>query len=80
MENLTTGEKVLTGECALEANGIAKVGALPDVKCGFYLIRWKTENEEGMNHFVCNIGENWTYEKYKACMEKAGFYNEFEGF
>lgn len=80
VENLTTGETVLTGECALEANGIAKVGELPNVKCGFYLIRWTTENGEGCNHFVCNIGDDWTYEQYKTCMEKAGFYNEFEGF
>ena len=80
VENLVTGEKVLAGTCAVEANGIAKVADLPDVKGGFYLIRWNTEKGEGVNHFVCNIGEGWTYEAYKACMQKAGFYDEFEGF
>lgn len=80
VENLVTGEKLLTGTCAVEANGIVKVADLLDVKGGFYLICWKTEKGEGVNHFVCNIGEGWTYEAYKACMQKAGFYDEFEGF
>ncbi|MBR2623068.1 MAG: hypothetical protein IKD15_02450, partial [Clostridia bacterium] len=80
VENLVTGETLCSGECSLDANGIAKVASLPEIKGGFYLIRWKTEQAEGVNHFVCNIGEGWTYEQYKACMEKAGFYNEFEGF
>ena len=53
---------------------------LPDIKGAFYAIRWKTDTEEGLNHFVCNIGEGWMYEAYKACMEKLGFYDEFEGF
>ena len=64
----------------MEANGIAKAADLPEIKGGFYLIRWKTEQGEGVNHFVCNIGEGWTYDMYKACMQKAGFYDEFEGF
>ena len=80
VENLATGEMIASGACTVEANGIAKAADLPDTKGGFYLIRWKTEQGEGVNHFVCNIGEGWTYETYKACMEKAGFYDEFEGF
>lgn len=80
VENLVTGEIVCTGKCAIEANGIAKVAELPDVKGAFYLIRWKTEAGEGCNHFVCSIGDGWTYEAYKSCMQKAGFYDEFEGF
>ena len=80
VENLATGEMVAQGTCTVGANGIAKAADLPDAKGGFYLIRWKTEQGEGVNHFVCNIGEGWTYESYKTCMQKAGFYDEFEGF
>ena len=80
VENLATGEMVASGTCTVKANEIVKAADLPDAKGGFYLIRWKTEQGEGVNHFVCNIGEGWTYETYKACMEKAGFYDEFEGF
>lgn len=80
VENLATGESVLSGVCTVEANGIVKAAELPNAKGGFYLIRWKTTQGEGVNHFTCNIGEDWTYEAYKACMEKAGFYDEFEGF
>ena len=80
VENLATGKKVTEGKCTVEANGIAKAADLPEIKGGFYLIRWKTAMGEGVNHFVCHIGEGWTYEMYKACMDKAGFYDEFEGF
>ena len=80
VENLATGEKIAEGKCTVGANGIVKAADLPEEKCGFYLIRWKTEEGEGVNHFVCNIGDGWTYDMYKACMQKAGFYDEFEGF
>lgn len=49
-------------------------------KNGFYLIRWTSTEGKGVNHFVCNIGDGWTWEAYKNCMQKAGFYDEFEGF
>ena len=78
--DLVSGETLANGTLAVEANGIMCAASLPELKGGFYLIRWNTETESGVNHFVCNIGEGWTYEKYKECMEKAGFYNEFEGF
>ena len=63
-----------------EANGKVTAAKLPEKKNGFYLIRWKATSGEGINHFVCTIGDDWTWEGYKACMEKAGFYDEFEGF
>ncbi len=78
--DLTTDETVFSGTVTVEANGVSRPAQLTEREGGFYLIRWKTELGEGVNHFVCNIGEGWTYERYKACMEKAGFYNEFEGF
>ena len=46
----------------------------------FYLIEWKFSGGNGKNHFVTTIGENWTYEKYKECMLKCGFFDEFSGF
>lgn len=80
VENVVTGEIVATGEVTVAANGIACAAKLPDTKGAFYVIRWDTGSEKGLNHFVCNIGEGWTYEAYKACMQKVGFYDEFEGF
>lgn len=78
--DLATDSEVASGSLDIEANGILRVAQLPENKGGFYLIRWKTEEGEGINHYVCNIGEGWTYAAYKACMMKAGFYDEFEGF
>ncbi len=78
--DLATDEFVCEGKVDLEANGIARLDKVPEKPGSFYLIRWKTETGEGVNHFVCAIGEGWTYEKYRACMQKAGFYDEFEGF
>ena len=78
--DLVSDKVIASGTLAVEANGIMCAAELPDIKGGFYLIRWNTETESGVNHFVCNIGEGWTYEKYKECMQKAGFYDEFEGF
>lgn len=80
VENVVTGEIVCEGEVTVEANGIVCATKLPNVKGAFFAIRWKTGEESGKNHFVCNIGEGWTYDAYKACMEKLGFYDEFEGF
>ena len=80
VENVVTGEVVAQGEVTVEANGIVCAAKLPDAKGAFYCIRWETATEQGINHFVCNIGEGWTYEAYKACMEKVGFYDDFEGF
>lgn len=78
--DLATDEPVCKGKVELPANGIARLDKVPEKLGSFYLIRWKTEQGEGVNHFVCAIGEGWTYEKYKTCMQKAGFYDEFEGF
>ena len=80
VENVVTGEKVASGNFAVTANGLAHVAELPEQKDGFYLIRWTDGKTEGMNHFVCNIGDNWTWERYADCMKKVGFYDEFEGF
>ena len=77
---LVSGEEVLKGAFEVEANGKAVLAKLPEKKNGFYLIRWTGEEGSGVNHFVCTIGEGWTWESYKACMQKAGFYDEFEGF
>ena len=74
------GEEVANGTFEVEANGKAVVCKLPDKKNGFYLIRWTSTGGNGVNHFVCNIGDGWTWEAYKNCMQKAGFYGEFEGF
>ena len=78
--DLTTDELVCKGRVELPANGIVRLDKVPEKLGSFYLIRWETEQGEGVNHFACAIGEGWTYEKYKACMQKAGFYDEFEGF
>ncbi len=77
---LSKYKEIASGAFDVDANGIVRVANLAEEKGGFYLLRWTTEEGEGVNHYVCNIGEGWTYEKYKACMQKAGFYDEFEGF
>jgi beta-mannosidase len=77
---LVSGEEVASGAFEVEANGKTVVCKLPEKKNGFYLIRWTSTGGNGVNHFVCTIGDGWTWEAYKNCMEKAGFYNEFEGF
>jgi hypothetical protein len=77
---LTTGVEVAKGDFAVEANGKAILGTLPEIKNKFYLIRWSSTAGDGVNHFVCAIGDGWTWEGYKACMQKAGFFDEFEGF
>ena len=77
---LVSGEEVANGVFEVEANGKTVAYKLPEKKNGFYLIRWTSTKGNGINHFVCNIGESWTWEAYKTCMQKAGFYNEFEGF
>ncbi len=78
--DLTTGEQVANGSFSVEANGKAVLAKLPEKKNAFYLIRWVSTAGKGQNHFVCTIGEGWTWKAYEACMKKAGFYNEFEGF
>ncbi len=80
VENVVTGKKIVEGSFAVQANGLAQVADLPEQKDGFYLIRWTDGKAEGVNHFVCNIGDNWTWERYSDCMKKVGFYDEFEGF
>ena len=79
--DLATGEQLATGKVELASGETLRIAKLPERKSGFYLITWKTaDGTVGKNHFVCNIGEGWTYEAYRACMEKAGFWDEFEGF
>jgi beta-mannosidase len=78
--DLTDGEVLAAGTVSAGAHETLCAAKLPEKHCGFYLITWKTADGEGQNHFVCNIGDGWTYEAYKVCMEKAGFWDEFEGF
>ena len=80
VENVVTGAKVASGTFEIAANGLAHIADLPEQKDGFYLIRWTDGRTEGVNHFVCNIGDGWTWERYVDCMKKVGFYDEFEGF
>ena len=80
VENVVTGERIASGNFTVAANGLLQVADLPEQKDGFYLIRWTDGKTEGVNHVVCNIGDNWTWERYSDCMKKVGFYDEFEGF
>lgn len=80
VENIATGEILAKGTCTVAPDEIVTVAQVPEKKGGFYVIRWQDGKEQGVNHFVCDIGNDWTYEQYKSCMQKAGFYSEFEGF
>lgn len=80
VENVVTGAKVASGTFEIAANGLAHIADVPEQKDGFYLIRWTDGKTDGINHFVCNIGDGWTWERYADCMKKVGFYDEFGGF
>lgn len=80
VENLATGKVIDQGQFSIQPDEIRAISEVEEVKDGFYLIRWTDGKNDGINHFVCNIGDGWTYEKYRACMIKAGFFDEFEGF
>ncbi len=77
---LVSDEEVTSGVFEVEPNGKTVVCKLPEKKNGFYLIRWTSTGGDGVNHFACTIGKGWTWETYKTCMQRAGFYDEFEGF
>ena len=78
--NLVNDKVVLSGKFDIEKDGKLDVNALDVENNAFYLIEWTSKQGKGKNHFVTTIGEGWTYELYKSCMIKAGFYDEFEGF
>ena len=78
--SMVDGKLVLEGSFKLEPDGKAEVARLKEKKNDFYLIEWSFSGGKGKNHYVTTIGDGWTYEKYKECMQKAGFYDEFEGF
>ena len=78
--DITTDKVVAHGNYTVESDGKLTVDVINENKEAFYLIKWTYSGGTGVNHFTANIGENWTYEKYKTCMQKAGFYDEFEGF
>ncbi|MBQ8308611.1 MAG: hypothetical protein IJX96_02130 [Clostridia bacterium] len=80
VKNLATGETVVTGKIELEADGKAVAETIPYIDHAFFLIEWKTERGNGVNHHACSLGDTWQYEQYINCMKKAGFYDEFEGF
>ena len=74
------GELLGFVENMLSANGKMVVCKFSEKKNGFYLLCWTSTGGNGANHFACTIGDGWTWEAYKTCMQKVGFYNEFEGF
>ena len=78
--DLTTNQTITKGNLVLEANGCARIEKVPETKNGFYMITWESDAGNGKNHFTCTIGDGWTWEAYRACMQKAGFYEEYEGF
>ena len=80
VENVVTGEVVLTSKTTIKPDEIIRLEKLPELDKTFYAIRWKTKQGEGLNHFVCKLGDKWDYELYLECMKKLGFYDEFEGF
>jgi hypothetical protein len=80
VKNLLTDEVVCEGSVSLDSNGITRIAKLPDVKNAFYLISWSSAQGDGKNHFACSAKEGWDYETHIACLKKAGFYDEFEGF
>ena len=77
--DLAAGRRVLEGRCAVPPDGLASVAALRETPGGFYLIEW-TGGAEGKNHYAADIYHGLEPERYLACMEKAGFRNELEGF
>ena len=78
--DLTNGKIVTKGTIDIQANGCARVEQVPETKNGFYMIAWESDAGNGTNHFACTIGDGWTWEAYRECMIKAGFYEEYEGF
>jgi len=78
--DLTTGATVTKGNLEIEANGCIRVEQVPEAKNGFYMITWESDAGSGRNHFTCTIGDGWTWDAYRICMQKAGFYDEYEGF
>ena len=77
--DLSSGRTVAVGKVTAPAHSTAAALELSYDPSAFLLISWHGD-AEGKNHFVTNIGEGWSYERYAECMKKAGFYNEFEGF
>ncbi len=80
VENLTTGQLVAQGEVTVGANATQPACELSEEPYAFFLIKWKSAQGEGVNHHTCSLGDVWKYEDYVKCMQKAEFYDEFEGF
>lgn len=78
--NLASGEVLSQGEFLVEPDQKFILDSIKEEPNAFYLIQWSFSGGKGKNHFVTTIGENWTYDEYKTLMQKAGFYDEFEGF
>lgn len=78
--DLADGTVLACGSVRLAPDETLCTAKLPERRGGFYLIEWHTAESSGKNHYVCHIGEGWTREVYFACMKKAGFWDEFEGF
>lgn len=78
--DVESGKVVLKGEFNISPDEKVDLAKLKEQKNAFYLIEWSFSGGKGKNHYVTTIGDGWTYEKYKSCMQKAGFYDEFEGF
>lgn len=80
VENLTTGQTVLTGRTVLAENAgrrLADWPVEPGEQC-FYLITYEAEGREYRNHYFTNL-LNVCYEDYLAALQKAGM-EEWEGF
>ena len=78
--DLTSGKVVASGSYAISSDDKIELAKVKETPNSFYLIEWSFSGGKGKNHFVTTIGDGWTYEKYKDCMIKCGFYDEFEGF
>lgn len=78
--NMVDGQVVYKGDYSITPDDKQEIAKIAETPNAFYLIEWDYSGGKGKNHFVTTIGEGWTYEKYKQCMIKAGFYSEFENF
>ncbi len=78
--DLSNDKVVASGNYKVNSADKVTVTTVKETPNSFYLIEWKFSGGKGKNHFVTTIGDGWTYENYKKSMQKAGFYDEFEGF
>ena len=80
VKNLKNDDIILTGKFEILPDDKLTINTLPEIDHAFYFIEWNTNLGKGKNHHTCSIGDKWNFDDYIACMKKAGFYDEFEGF